>query len=366
MIPVWICLLLGAGLGAGPRLRAAKATEPPSPSANVAGREPRDEEARAATDSLFRFRSRFWPNLHHFAYEQALLTSDPPRTRGSTGEIAPTAGLAPEEAVAWERTVALYRDSLADRDLLFDDELLRLDRILGSLTADASREALLAAGVPEQLASTLEEAAPVYRRHWWPTHDERNRRWIEEVEGLVERYGAGLSRPLAAAYRAEWPSEVITVDVLVYANWAGAYTSPDPPHIRVSSSLEENRKWKGMEAVFHEASHTMVGGRRGAVAAAIREEADRAGMPPPRWLWHAIIFYTTSELVGRALQSDTAVEFVPYAVRTGLWERDADGRAQHEALREHWQPYLDGEVGFEEAIAAVLAELKSTDAPRTP
>ena len=39
-------------------------------------------------DSLFRFHSRFWPNLHHFVYEQALLTADPPRPRGSTGEVA--------------------------------------------------------------------------------------------------------------------------------------------------------------------------------------------------------------------------------------------------------------------------------------
>ncbi len=344
MIPAWLCLLLGAGLATGPGFA----------------------DSRAATDSLFRFQSRFWPNLHHFAFEQALLTSDPPTIRGSTGEIAPTAGLAPEEAVAWERTVAFYRDSLIERDLLFDDELLRLDRILGGLPADVSREALLAAGVPEPLASALEEAAPVYRRHWWPAHDEQNRRWTEKIEGLVEMYGAELSRTLAAAYRAEWPGGGITVDVLVYANWAGAYTSPEPPHIRVSSSLEENLGWRGLEAVFHEASHTMVGGRRGAVAAAIREEADRAGMPPPRWLWHAIIFYTTSELVGRELQSDTAVAFVPYAVRTGLWERDEDVRAQYEALREHWQPYLEGEAGFEEAIAAVLAELRTNAAPETP
>lgn len=363
MTSVWICFVIAAGFAAGPEPRPVKATEPPSPSAHVAGSE--FEEARAA-DSLFRFQSRFWPNLHHFAFEQALLTSDPPITRGSTGEVASTAGLSADEAAAWTRTVGFYRDSLIERDLLFDNELLRLDRILADLPADAGPDGLAAAGVPEPLAAVLGEAAPAYRRRWWPTHDERNRRWIAEIEALVERYGGELASGLAAAYRSEWQRQVITVDVLVYANWAGAYTSPDPPHLRVSSSLEANQGWGALETVFHEASHTMVGGRRGAVAEAIREEAERAGVTVPRWLWHAIIFYTTGELVRRALQEDTAVLFVPYAVRTGLWERDEDVRAQFEALREHWEPYLDGKTGFEPAIAAVLAELRTTPTSATP
>jgi hypothetical protein len=309
-------------------------------------------------DSLFRFHSRFWPNLHHFAYEQALLTADPPRTRGSTGKVAPVDGLSGDEAAAWTRTVVFYQDSLIERDLLFDDELIALDGILGGLAADADEGALLAAGVPESLAAVLADAALVYRHHWWPVHGEANRRWIERHEGLVTHYGGELSAELADAYRAEWPREVIDVDVLTYANWAGAYTSTDPPHIRISSSLEANTDWWALEMVFHEASHTMVGGRRGAVAAAIRESAERVGAPRPRWLWHAIIFYTTGELVRRALQQDTAVFFVPYAVRQELWFRDEDRQAEFEALSLHWQPYLDGEVDFESAIADVVRALE--------
>jgi hypothetical protein len=312
----------------------------------------------APVDSLFRFHSRFWPNLHHFAYEQALLTADPPRTRGSTGQVASADDLSAGEAAAWAATVSFYRDSLVERDLLFDDELIALDRILGELSADADEEALLAAGVPESLAAALADAAPVYRRRWWPVHDEVNRQWIDRHEQFVVHYGGQLAAELADAYQAAWPSEVIDVDVLAYANWAGAYTSTDPPHIRLSSSLEENSDWWALETVFHEASHTMVGGRRGAVAAAIRGAAEEAGVQRPRWLWHAIIFYTTGELVRRALQEDTAVFFVPYAIRQQLWFRDEERRAEFDALQEHWQPYLDGEIGFESAIAALVKELQ--------
>jgi len=311
-----------------------------------------------AADSLFRFHSRFWPNLHHFAYEQALLTADPPRTRGSRDEVAPVDGLSGDEAAAWAGAVVFYRDSLIERDLLFDDELISLDGILGELPADADEDALLAAGVPESLAAVLAGAAFVYRQRWWPVHDEANRRWVERHQQLVVHYGGELAAELADAYRAEWPREVIDVDVLTYANWAGAYTSTGPPHIRISSSLEANTDWWALEMVFLEASHTMVGGRRGAVAAAIRESAEQVGAPRPRWLWHAIIFYTTGELVRRALQKDTAVFFVPYALREGLWHRDEDRQAEFEALQEHWQPYLEGEADFESAIAAVVEELR--------
>lgn len=317
-----------------------------------------DGASAAAVDSLFRFHSRFWPNLHHFAYEQALLTADPPRTRGSTGQVASAEDLSAGEAAAWAAAVSFYRDSLIERDLLFDDELIALDRILGELPADTDEGALLAAGIPESLAAVLAHAAPVYRQRWWPVHDEANRQWIDSHQQLVVHYGGELAAELADAYQTEWPSEVIDVDVLTYANWAGAYTSTDPPHIRLSSSLEENTDWWALEMVFHEASHTMVGGRRGAVAAAIRASAERAGVTRPRWLWHAIIFYTTGELVRRALQKDTAVFFVPYAVRQELWFRDDARRAEFEALSLHWQPYLDGAVDFESSIAAVVEELR--------
>jgi hypothetical protein len=342
------CLTLIAGVAPGPECPADGAAS------GVVG----CMTSGTAADSLFHFQSRFWPNLHHFAYEQALLTADPPRTRGSTGEVASTDRLSAGDAAAWAGAIAFYRDSLVERDLLFDDDLIALDGILGELPAGADEDALLEAGVPESLASILSDAAPAYRRHWWPSHEAANRRWVERHQQLVVHYGGELAVELAAAYKAEWPNEVIDVDVLVYANWAGAYTSNDPPHIRLSSSLEENIDWWALEMVFHEASHTMVGGRRGAVAAAIRQAAERAGVERPRWLWHAIIFYTTGELVRRALQKDTAVFFVPYAIWQGLWHRDDERQAEFAALQEHWQPYLDGTTDFESAIAALVDDLR--------
>ena len=46
------------------------------------------------------------------------------------------------------------------------------------------------------------------------------------------------------------------VDLLVYANWAGAYTTGGPAHIVLSSTDEDSLADGALETLFHEASHT--------------------------------------------------------------------------------------------------------------
>lgn len=314
----------------------------------------------AAPDSLFRFHSRFWVNLHHYAYEQALLTADPARAGGTSGVVATLEGLGEEERVAWQRIVEHYRQAVIDHDLLFNERLVRLDWLLGQVDDEAGGPAdgaaLVSAGVDPELAALLAEAAPAYRSAWWPAHDAANEEWIDEVSPLADRY-AELASRLAADYQAEWPREPIDVDVLVFANWAGAYTTTDPNHIRVSASLEANRDLGGLEMLFHEASHTMVSGRRGAVGAGVRREAERLGIDTPRRVWHAILFYTTGERVGQRLEQDGVTDFVPFAEAYGLWER-GEWPVYRSALEEYWQPYLDGRVTFDEALAGVVEALR--------
>ena len=310
----------------------------------------------AQADSPFRFHSRFWVNLHHFAYEQALLTAEPARPRGTSGAVAALDGLDDEEKAAWNRLLDHYRQELIDRDLLFNGYLVRLDWALGRLDETSDEGALVESGVDSVLAELLTAAAPGYRRDTWPVHDAANRGWIDEVSPLVSRYVA-LGGQLAEAYRSHWPREPIEVDVIVFANWAGAYTTTDPNHIRISSSLEANRSLGGLEGVFHEASHTMVGGRRGAVAEGIRRESERLDIEPPPRLWHAILFYTTGERVAKMLEQDGVEGFVPFAVAYGLWER-GEWPAYRTALEAHWQPYLDGRATFEEALAGTVSALR--------
>jgi hypothetical protein len=58
----------------------------------------------------------------------------------------------------------------------------------------------------------------------------------------------------------------------------------------------------------------------------------------PRGLDHVIIFYTTGELARRRL----GPSYVPYAYKNGVYARAWP--KLEPAVREHWQPWLDGKA----------------------
>lgn len=71
---------------------------------------------------------------------------------------------------------------------------------------------------------------------------------------------------------------------------------------------------------------------------------------PRRDLWHAVIFYTTGELVRRELPG-----YVPYAFKNGLWKRAWPMYLG--PLERDWQPYLDGKSSFHAVIAALVNDV---------
>lgn len=71
---------------------------------------------------------------------------------------------------------------------------------------------------------------------------------------------------------------------------------------------------------------------------------------PRRDLWHAILFYTTGEMVRRALPS-----YTPYATTNGLWKRAWPMYVA--PLERDWRPYLDAKVSFDPAISAIVKDV---------
>ena len=66
-----------------------------------------------------------------------------------------------------------------------------------------------------------------------------------------------------------------------------------------------------------------------------------------RDFWHAMLFYTTGEIVGRHLDG-----YTPYAIAHGLYDRSWPG--VREILDANWKPYLDGKIGMNDAIHRLL------------
>ena len=330
---------------------------------------------------VFELHSGFWINLHHTLYYQARQPKSswnpslPSASRGTAG--SKSGPLSPAEQRAWDEAIAYYAANYADQNLAFSTELILLKNQLGDFEGcdelSGATEKICDAGLPAKLTRILEEAGSVYRAHLWPEHDRANRAWIASVAPLVREQGLGLAQRLADIYQTNWPSEKIRVDVTVFANSGGAYTTLEPLRLVVSSTDPRNQGRAALELLFHEASHQIAQ----TVEQAIVRECRQRRKPIPRDLWHALLFYTTGEVIKPVMQAENAAksvgsvssagadghdrsrdsqgEYIPYAVREGLYQHGWSG--YYKVLTRFWQPYLEGHATFDDAIARMISAL---------
>jgi hypothetical protein len=307
-------------------------------------------QAAAKAQSLFDFQSDVWMNLHHVLYEEALRRY-PQRDGKPTQPLLGPTRLTPDELTAWETAVTYYDKEFiaAERDLLRDDGLRQIKI---ALTQQAGQPQL-GAPVPQAVREILQRAVPVYVKHWWPLHDALNRQAVSSLTPALEKYGARLQRELLAAYGSAWPGGPqvrMRVDVVYYADWAGAYSFASPAQITLASIPDERSAgWRKLELLFHEASHALFG----KLGADISAAAQRLGRAPEE-LWHATLFFTTGEIVRRTLEQDGIADYVPYAYYTGLFAADSDWSFYARALEKHWQPYLGGTKDYESALIGLV------------
>jgi hypothetical protein len=326
---------------------------------------------------VFEFHSGFWVNLHHTLYQEAKFGASPSSPMAADNDKAPgknrptlktspgaKPGLTPAEQRAWNEALSYYAANYVDKDLLFTTELILIKNQLGDFDGcdelSGRKKETCNAGLPANLTHVLEEAAPVYRAHQWPSHDLANRRWVMRVAPLVREQGLGLSQRLADIYQTKWPKEKIRVDVCAYANRQGAYTTLDPLRVTISSVDPRNQDIEALEVLFHEASH----GIAEPVQQAIIRECRQREKGIPRDLWHALIFYTTGEVIRPVISSTitdpssgrvSTTSYTPYAIREGIYQRGWDD--YFKLLTQFWQPYLDGNSTFDDAIARMVSAL---------
>jgi len=307
----------------------------------------------------------------------AVASKNPAAPQIKLKSMKEAAVLTPAERAAWDNSVAYYAANYANKDLLFNNELILLKNQLADFEdcdeLSGAKKKTCDAGLTPQLTKALDDAAPVYRAHLWPDQDRANRRWVARVAPLVEEQGVGISQRLADIYQTKWPHEKIRVDVSAYANPTGAYTTIDPLRVTISSLDPRNQGDEAFEVLFHEASH----GIAEPVQNAIIRECRQRDKAIPRDLWHALIFYTTGEVIRPLLtpadipppqENDDAVKpninrppparkenYVPYAIREGLYERGWKDYLQ--LLTRFWQPYLDNKSTFDDAIARMVSAL---------
>ena len=128
---------------------------------------------------IFRFESNeLWLNLHHYLYvlgRAQAKASDASRAAVADAPADEARGLGrltEAERGVWREAVAAYANGLSRKDLVFDDPLPAITAALAD--ADDARS-LAGAGIDAAIAATLERAAPIYRKAWWPAHQAANR-----------------------------------------------------------------------------------------------------------------------------------------------------------------------------------------------
>lgn len=304
-----------------------------------------------ATVGPFEFHSDFWINLHHFLYQQALQSS--PQSLNPNGPLE-AGKLTASEQSEWTSVLTFYRQSMVEHDLLSDPGMNAIDTVL----ADAEgSDSLDSTGLNDALKKVLDDAAPIYRAHWWRGHDKANRFWIEMVTPLVHELGARMMSQLTSAYNVAWPKQPIRVDVAVYANWAGGYTfTGDRVHSVISSVDPSYQGFAALEMLFHEASHGMMPEDSDHLAGVIAQESKSDGIPVPRDLVHAMIFFTAGEFARRDLATVGVSHYQPYAMKNGLYPRSGWTRYKS-ALELYWMPHLDGKAPLDVSLVEIVDAL---------
>jgi hypothetical protein len=161
--------------------------------------------------------------------------------------------------------------------------------------------------------------------------------------------GPHVSTRLAGLYGESWFTEPVRVDIVRVGSREGAYTTAGPPHITISSSDRDWQDWAAVEAVLHESSHLVGAGLRLEFAHALGSAA-----PDHPQLWHVVLFFLAGAVLREAL-ADKGIDYLPYMYATGLLERAWPSyREPAESCR---QPFLDGTINRDEAVARTVAAL---------
>jgi len=324
---------------------------------------------------VFEFHSGFWVNLHQFLYYQARLRDAAAEARPSTIKngrpvLKQTAvSLTPGEQKTWDEAIDYYRTNYANKDPQVNLDLILLKNQLGDFEDCnellGKKKSSCDAGLPGNVGVVLEAAAPIYRKHWWADQDRANRRWVASVAPLVREQGVGISQRLADIYQSPWPKDKIRVEVCMYASSSGAYATLDPLRVTISSTDRRNQGASALAVLFEQASH----GIAFPVEDEIARECKQRDKPIPRDLWHALVLYTTSRVLQPILQDSSsapqpeATSSPSKAEATQNPSSLADQFAQRgwndylTVLDLFWQPYLNGKVNFEDAIAHIVSSI---------
>ena len=297
------------------------------------------EEPRISPEGHFIVHIDPWLSLHHFAHHMARReASDRMLSRRVSIREADLEAITPAFRAALERSYAAYEPYL-DTDLLFTPQTRATARALLQSPEQVEDPALRAA---------LLDMMPHYEASLWPRHQAEALALRDRLMADLARNEAEMAQRLSHYLERGWPDEPIRVDLVAYANWAGAYTDHDPDNITLAVSDPEAGGASAFEMLFHEATHTQQLGS--ALMPTINQALQAEGLEDRR-VWHYALFYITGRITADVHGGEG---YVPYAEAAGMFERPGMAAA-YSAMAETWEQ-ADSLTGFAQAFSRAMAE----------
>jgi hypothetical protein len=299
-------------------------------------------DALVASSRSFMFYSDPITNLHDFLVWNAR----------SGEEVEPQPGclaeLPAEQRAAFEHARAHYAATFANGggELILLSLRWRLANFGEINLADAAE---IAATVAE-----LALAAPAYEACWWRQHDERNRRWIANLQPLLDAHESALRDRLAELYGREL-ARWLPVDVVGYAG-VDAGSPVLNPHQLLIASARLSSPEHSLEVLVRQASQTIFGLRApGALWQALQQASSSAAKPVPDNFSRLLSFFTAGKVVEARLVEQGRGDYTPYVYSEGLMERSLP--AHRELLEQVWLPYVEGRVPMADAVQQLVDAL---------
>jgi hypothetical protein len=304
--------------------------------------------------SYFQFTTDdFWLNLHHYLYVLGRAHNGAPDSTEPAVASAPDdekqglALLTDEERRSWTAAVDAYSKGLSQQASMFQLPLAAMTTRLAK-TGDVTTFPVSTIAAPDR--ATLEMAAPIYRKAWWPAHRAMNEQYLADLQRAIERDGPSLVRVLSRVYGLEWPVRPYPTHVVKYAMWGGAFSFTGRMMILSSNPNAQNTGWSPLEGVFHEAMHQW----DEQWMAVLRAQAVTRGVTVPQDLSHALIFYTVGDAVRRLHP-----EHVPMVDALDIWQKPLSGarvpaKRLQPIIQQIWKPYLDGRGSRDDTVAALV------------
>jgi hypothetical protein len=339
-MPLSVMLLLPALwlLPAAPTARTA----PAAPAA------PNDDVVEVAN---LQFRSDPLYNLHHVLYAAAWARRTAAGARFSNAGALPAPLDAPftdDERKIWISAIDYYDKNLAS-DALLSQKMIGVKDALAFGTLDSD-------DVGKDLREVLTATLPIYTRHFWPAHDRANREWIAATSARLREIAPAVTPRLAKLYRLPWFTAPVRVDVVWVGNRAGGYTTVGPPpHATLLSRDPNCVGWTAVEMVFHETSHALIQPIEARLAQALGDRIKEDGV-----LWHVVQFYVAGAVVKDVLRA-LGIDYTPYLYSTGLFDRAWP--RYRPAVEANWQPYVDGKITLDDAVAGTIKMLPPAAKP---